>query len=160
MCPSITRHDVNNELRWRVKKDIIYFNIVIIQSDEGNVLPAPVETVDIVAIQLDEKKGGRPTGATQNKRKVSEMTLAKVEHEIVTIFEKERKIARKMRMKRGRLDEVISEAEKHHGVSDDVVIKKDLIRQRIKQTVVVSTGQSGLTSPLRSIKPQITAVLI
>ena len=58
-------------------------------------MSAPVETVDVVAIQLDKKKGGRSTGATHSKRKVSEMTLIKVKNEIATIFEKENNMARK-----------------------------------------------------------------
>lgn len=77
-------------------KGIIYSrNTVLIQSNEGNVVPAPVETVDVVAIQLDKKKGGRLSSVTQNKRKVSEMTLIKVKNEIATIFEKENNMARK-----------------------------------------------------------------
>ena len=157
ICPGLTRHDVNNELRRRKRKEVVCsVTTDITLTGEGNIVPAPVETVD----PIDRNKGGRPTGSTKSKRRVCELALLAVKNEIATTYESERKLAGKKRLKRGRLDEIIEESKSRNGLPEDLTINKNLIRQRMKQTVVVNTPHSGLTSPLISIEPLIVGILI
>ena len=70
------------------------------------------------------------------KRAIAEAQkeLEKVKEELVRVHadvENERRSVRaKMKLKRGRLDNIIREVKRNNGVEDDVIINKNIIRQR------------------------------
>ena len=68
-------------------------------------------------------------------------------------YESERKLDGKKRLERGRLEEIIVESKIWNELPEDMIIDKNLIRQRMRQTVVVNASHSSLTSPLSSIEP-------
>ena len=161
VCPSITRHDVNNEFRRRAKRGnkLISAAIEPATTVENQVLTVATETALVHHNNLPRKTGGRPIGSTCAQKKIEEEALATVKNEIGVILQDEKKAAGKKNLKRGRLSVIIQETKERHGVPDDVVISIDMIRQRQKRRVECSQVR-GLKSPLLSIEPQLIKILI
>jgi hypothetical protein len=107
----------------------------------------------------ERAKGGRPSGTTNKKKFEDVRVMISTKNEIAHRFFTEKNAARK-KLKRGRLDEIITEVKKRNNLSEDVVINKTLIRSRIKKNIFVRNGHSGPSSPLASIEPHIVEMLI
>ena len=75
------------------------------------------------------RKGGRPVGSTNVRKKVYELSVVATKNEIALTLDIEKKYLRgKKRLRVGQLDEIIHEAKKRDGLPDDYVINKSTIR--------------------------------
>ena len=101
---------------------------------------------------IDRPKGGRPTGSTNEKKRLDEVALVAARNEIALIFGKEKKRAQKdhTRMKRGLLQEIIKDVKKNRNIPDEVEIPADLIRKRVlRNNILINhTNGKGNVSPL------------
>mmetsp|Transcript_12989 Transcript_12989/g.15242 ORF Transcript_12989/g.15242 Transcript_12989/m.15242 type:complete len:125 (-) Transcript_12989:809-1183(-) len=83
-----------------------------------------------------------------------------VKNEISLRYDDERKQAEKKRLKRGCIDEIITNTKQKNLLPAECVIDKCMIRQRQKRNVFVLNPHAGHSSPLSSAEPDIIATLI
>jgi hypothetical protein len=81
------------------------------------------------------QQGGRPKGTTEAAAEELERNMELATQESVLLFKEKRKENRssKKRLRYGLLDDIIKSAKKKYSVPDDVTIRKDCIRQRVKR---------------------------
>jgi hypothetical protein len=81
-------------------------------------------------------QSGRPKGTTDASMKEMERNIELAVQESVFVLKAKQKESRssKKRLRYGLLDDIIESAKKKNSVPDDVIIRKDCIRQRIKRT--------------------------
>ena len=101
---------------------------------------------------IDRPKGGRPTGSTNDKKRLDEVALVAARNEIASIFGKERKRVQTAhtRMKPGFLEQIIMDVKKKRNIPDEVEIPADLIRKRVfRNNIFINhTNGKGNVSPL------------
>ena len=76
------------------------------------------------------------------------------------LFKEKRKENRssKKRLRYGLLDDIIKSAKKKYSVPDDVTIRKDCIRQRVKRNS--ASNHAGQQSPMIEIEPYLVELII
>jgi hypothetical protein len=106
------------------------------------------------------QQGGRPKGTTEAATKELERNIELATQESVLLFKEKRKENRssKKRLRYGLLDDIIKSAKKKFSVPDDVTIRKDCIRQRVKRNS--SSNQAGQQSPMIEIEPYLVELII
>jgi hypothetical protein len=105
-------------------------------------------------------QGGRPKGTTDASMKEMERNIELAVQESVLVLKAKRKESRssKKRLRYGLLDDIIESAKKKYCVPDDVIIRKDCIRQRIKRNS--TSNQVGQQSPMMEIEPYLVELII
>ena len=78
VCPSIIRHDVNNELRRRATRQVFSTAIVPTTTDENQVLTVITEAALAIPNNPPRKLLGRPVGSTSGIKVIDEMKLVAV----------------------------------------------------------------------------------
>ena len=106
--------------------------------------------------------GGRPVGATNQKRKLSAMALIATANEIALQYKKEKNSVKRVdkRMKKGRLSELIEKAKERNNLPADAVITEMQIRQRLKRNVPITVNCAGVTQPLAPVEPKIISMIV
>ena len=86
--------------------------------------------------------GGRPVGATNQKRKLSAMALIATANEIVLQYKKEKNSVKRVnkRMKKGHLSELIEKAKEKNNLPADAVITEMQICQGLKRNVPITVN--------------------
>ena len=130
VAPWVTRNAINNCYCKRAKMGIYSCKLSATSTATGAEDVAPV-TIHI-AVTPERVKGGRPEGTTDKRKYNNSKAAISSKNEIVDIYFTEKKAAGKKRLKRGRLDEIIAEVKETNKLTDNIVINKALIRQRVK----------------------------
>mgnify|MGYP003333995770 CR=1 FL=1 len=155
VCPWITRHCIMNRMRSRNKASSLLSERTAVANE--NVGPAQASNAD-----PDRSNGGRPVGATNQKRKMCAMALIATANEIALQYkiEKDSLKRAKKRMKKGRLSELIKETKEKNNLPVDAVITKTQICQRLKRNAPITLKHAGLTSPLAPVEPKIISTIV
>ena len=163
VCPWVTRDSINNEYRKRQRQGHFYLNErtgdnpTII--DVTGVAPrtvSPTLTLDVV-----RARGGRPVGSTNESKQNGKMCYIATKNEIAIQYSLERRAAGKKRLKRGRLDEIISDIKKRNCLPDDFTVDKQLIRQREKTgNIFITQDNGGHLSPLQPVEAKVIATIV
>mmetsp|Transcript_49093 Transcript_49093/g.72938 ORF Transcript_49093/g.72938 Transcript_49093/m.72938 type:complete len:297 (-) Transcript_49093:74-964(-) len=179
-CPGLTRDQVMNEYRRRVKKG--HFNVLEQMCGSGQAIKDKTahsaeqgkeqeEEKDSITptVSLPRNKGGRPVGSTKERKRKFDVTLVDAANEITRQFMKEKEQASKVsskkngkrvveRMKKGRLDEIIEEVKKNRGLTSSTISKK-MIRSRAEKGNTTVLHPPGWETPLSSIEPKLVAAI-
>ena len=125
VCPWITHHCIMNRMQSRDVK------ASSLSSDGTAVTNENVDLAQAPNADPGKSYGGRPVGATNQKRKLSAMALIATANEIALQYEKEKNSVKKdkKRMKKGRLSELIKKAKEKNNLPADAVNTKTQICQ-------------------------------
>ena len=113
-----------------------------------------------VVVTHKRVKGGQSEGTTDKRKYNNSKAAISSKNEIADIYFTKKKAAGKKRLKCGCLEEIIAEVKETNKLTDDIIINKALIRQRVKQNLFVGTGHGGTSSPLPMIEVHIVDMLI
>ena len=156
VCPWITRHCIMNRMRSR---DVEASSL---SSDGAAVTNENVDPAQAPNADPGKSYGGRPVGATNQKRKLRAMALVATANEIALQYKKEKDSVKrvKKRMKKGRLSELIKETKEKNNLPLDAVITETQIRQRLKRNAPMTVNHAGKTSPLAPVEPRIVSTIV
>ena len=147
VCPWITRDCIMNRMRNPKVRASSLSSDGLAQATNAN---------------EEKSSGGRPVGATNQKRKLCAMALIATANEIALQyqFEKDSVKRAKKRMKKGRLSELIKEKKKKNNLPEDAVITKTQICQRLKRNAPMTDHHAGMNSPLAPVEPRIVSTIV
>ena len=156
VCPWLSRDALNNEMRRRKKSGIF----LLVSPDAASHVTTSVPDIAAVA-PVERKKGGRPSGTTDARKKNCEFAVTAAKNEICMLFDRDKRKAGKKRLPYGYLAGIIDRVKKCNGLGDDILISETCIRQRFKKARLFSSvGKTGPLSPLHSCEPEFVRVLI
>ena len=119
VCPSIDRHAINNEYRRRRNK-YIYFPDQVTNNQLAT--SASGTAVADVSTEVAKSKGGRPVGTTDAKKKQLLLAVLASKNEIALRYDYERKQAGKKYLKRGHIDEIITDVKNNKVRIEDPLV--------------------------------------
>ena len=151
----ITRHDIRN---MSLKNSNQPLPISPSNSDTNSLV-----IHDQNMMSSSRGNGGRPVGSTKIMAKNITIAYVAAKNEIATRFsgEKMRAKAKFKRLKKGRLDEIISQVKKKRNLPHDFVVSPTVIRKRVERNnlIVTNEGGSGQVSTLLDLEPQFICIV-
>ena len=155
VCPWLSRDALNNEMRRRGKRGSL-----LMISAHANQITTSV--IDLAVAIGDQKKGGRPSGTTDERKKNDELAVIASKNEICLQYDEDRKKkVGKKRLPRGHLTSLISRVKRSNGLGEDVLISSACVRQRYKKARIFLEGSKpGPTSPLHPCEDEFVQVMI
>ena len=112
-------------------------------------------------VPYNQPKSGRPKGATNKQKRIHEISLVATKNEIVAMYDKEKRkcVRAKKRIKKVFLGELISTVVMKNNLPVDS-IKKEMVRQRIKNNSKFTTVLQGHVLPLAALEPKVVNTIV
>ena len=154
VCPWLTRDSINNEMKRRKQKS----KLLVLTTT--NLMTTSV--TDLAAVTPgDRKRGGRPDGATNLKKRMCEVATSSAKNEICVTFLNDKKKAGKKRLPHGHLIKLISRVKRKHNLDEDAVISTHCIRQRVKKGCLeMKDAKPGPKSPLQMYELDFVRIMV
>ena len=149
---TITRDVINYSYKtWVTKRKLISTTAILANAHD--------EEGAIVDVDETRKKGGRPKGSTEAKKKHTTDAIIAAKNEIAILFEKAREQAGGARVSKGCIKLIIDDIKRKRKLPEGTIINMDTIRKRVSRNRAFSHGKCA-TSPLIDLEHTLISIII